>query len=58
MVLRLHLSGIKTTPKWYLDYTSAFFKALMSICTVSSNDRPVILPSFSYIAPKQAIAAL
>ena len=38
--------------------TSAFLRDLIRICTVSSNVLPVILPSFSYIAPRQAIAAL
>jgi len=38
--------------------TSAFFNALTSNETVSSYDRPTIRPNFSYMPPRQAIAAL
>jgi len=38
--------------------TSAFFKPFTSKEMVSSYDRPTIRPNFSYIPPRQAIAAL
>jgi len=41
-----------------MSCTSAFFKAFTSNEIVSSYDRPTIRPSFSYMPPRQAIAAL
>jgi len=37
---------------------SAERKDFIKICTVSSYDLPIILPSFSYMHPTQQIAAL
>ena len=36
---------------------SAFLRPLVRTVTVSSYDRPIILPSFSYMAPTTTVAA-
>lgn len=39
-------------------WDSALFRDRMRICTVSSYDRPIMRPNFSYMLPKQLMAAL